>query len=174
MRVVRLTNTDALAHDHSCSLRRRSSLFACRLGRRRPSSGDCPGDVISGYQAILREANDEHAILRTIAAIVIAGGLAKGQAPTTPVNSLPNPYQTIKDWARLPDGRTWGSTSAVDIDKDGKSLWVAERCGQNSCLDRATGQMSPLAPILKFDSSGRLVTSFGAGLLIVPHGIFSD
>ncbi len=110
----------------------------------------------------------------TIAAIVIAGGLASGQAPTTPVNSLPNPYQTIKDWARLPDGRTWGSTSAVDIDKDGKSLWVAERCGQNSCLDRATGQMSPLAPILKFDTSGRLVTNFGAGLLIVPHGIFSD
>ena len=61
----------------------------------------------------------------TIAAIVIAGGMASGQAPTTPVNSLPNPYQTIKDWARLPDGRTWGSTSAVDIDKDGKSIWVA-------------------------------------------------
>ena len=108
------------------------------------------------------------------AAIAIAGGMASGQAPTTPVNSLPNPYQTIKGWARLPDGRTWGSTSAVDIDKDGKSIWVAERCGQNSCLDRATGQMSPLAPILKFDASGRLVTSFGTGLLIVPHGIFSD
>jgi sugar lactone lactonase YvrE len=113
--------------------------------------------------------------LVTVAAgIAIAGGMAKAQAPVSPVNSLPNPYQTIKDWAKLPDGRTWGSTSAVDIDKDGKSIWVSERCGQNSCLDRATGQMSSLAPILKFDASGKLVRSFGAGLLIVPHGIFTD
>ena len=113
--------------------------------------------------------------LVTVAAgIAIAGGMANAQAPVSPVNSLPNPYQTIKDWAKLPDGRTWGSTSAVDIDKDGKSIWVSERCGQNSCLDRATGQMSSLAPILKFDASGKLVRSFGAGLLIVPHGIFTD
>ena len=111
----------------------------------------------------------------TVAAgIAIASGMANAQTPTPPVNSLPNPYQTIKDWAKLPDGRTWGSTSAVDIDKDGKSIWVSERCGQNSCLDRATGQMSSLAPILKFDASGKLVRSFGAGLLIVPHGIFTD
>src|SRR6185295_4642802 len=111
----------------------------------------------------------------TVAAgIAIAGGLANAQAPVPPVNSLPNPYHTIKDWAKLPDGRTWGSTSAVDIDKDGKSIWVSERCGQNSCLDRATGKMSSLAPILKFDASGKLVKSFGAGLLIFPHGIHVD
>ena len=42
------------------------------------------------------------------AGIAIAGGMASGQAPTTPVNSLPNPYQTIKDWARLPDGENMG------------------------------------------------------------------
>src|SRR5262249_28627584 len=28
--------------------------------------------------------------------------------------------------------------------------------------------------VLKFDASGKLVTSFGAGLLIFPHGIFVD
>src|SRR5881396_1561489 len=74
----------------------------------------------------------------------------------------------------MPGTRAWGSTSAVEIDKDGKSVWVAERCGQNSCLDRATGQMSPLAPILKFDPSGKLVKSFGEGMLIFAHGIFVD
>src|SRR6185295_5010396 len=26
-------------------------------------------------------------------------------------------------------GRAWGSTSGVDIDVDGTSVWVAERCG---------------------------------------------
>src|SRR2546422_599547 len=96
------------------------------------------------------------------------------QGDIQPTNSLPNAYQTIKDWAKMPGTRAWGSTSAVEIDKDGKSVWVAERCGQNSCLDRATGQMSPLAPILKFDPSGKLVKSFGQGMLIFPHGIFVD
>jgi len=105
-------------------------------------------------------------LLMTIALMV--------QGDIQPTNSLPNAYQTIKDWAKMPGTRAWGSTSAVEIDKDGKSVWVAERCGQNSCLDRATGQMSPLAPILKFDPSGKLVKSFGEGMLIFPHGIFVD
>src|SRR5215831_18783956 len=88
------------------------------------------------------------------------------QGDIQPTNSLPSPYETIKDWGKLPVGRMWGSTSAVEVDKDGKSLWVAERCSQNSCLDRATGQMSPFPSILKFDPSGTLVKSFGQGMLI--------
>ena len=30
-----------------------------------------------------------------------------------PVNNLPNPYETQRDWGTLPDGRNWGSVSAV-------------------------------------------------------------
>src|SRR4029079_11938309 len=91
-----------------------------------------------------------------------------------PTNDLPNPYQTMADYFTLPAGRTWGSTSAVDIDKDGRSIWVAERCGQNSCADPATGKMSPLDPVLKFDASGKLVKSFGAGMIAFAHGIHVD
>ena len=80
----------------------------------------------------------------------------------------PNPYRTIEGWAKMPEGRTWGATSAVDIDKDGRSIWVAERCGANSCLN------SDLPSVLKFDPSGKLVASFGAGLMIFPHGIHVD
>ena len=54
---------------------------------------------------------------------------ANSSATMAPVNDLPNPYRTVEGWAKLPDGRAWGSTSAVDIDKDGKHIWVAERCG---------------------------------------------
>ena len=90
------------------------------------------------------------------------------------INSAPNPYRTIENFFRMPEGRTWGSTSAVEVDRDGHSLWVAERCGQNSCLDRATGQMSNLPSILKFDASGKLVRRFGEGMLIFPHGIHVD
>ena len=77
-------------------------------------------------------------------------------APIPPVNDAPNPYTTIKDYFKLPNGRQWGSTSAVDIDKDGKSIWVAERCGSNSCLDAATNQIQNVPTILKFDTNGNL------------------
>src|SRR5260221_3322693 len=119
-------------------------------------------------------------ILAGAAAVAfISGPNAGAQAMVSPSNDAPNPYQRIEGWAKLPEGRTWGSTSAVDVDKDGKSIWVAERCGPhtpsgNSCLDRTTGKMSELPPVLKFDSSGKLVKSFGAGLLIFPHGIHVD
>ena len=96
------------------------------------------------------------------------------QSDVKPTNDASNPYQPIENYFKLPQGRTWGSTSAVEIDKDGKSIWVAERCGVNSCLDRASGQMSNLPTVLKFDPSGKLVKSFGEGLLIFPHGIFVD
>jgi sugar lactone lactonase YvrE len=106
-----------------------------------------------------------------IAAFMAVAALAQDTQPT---NDAPNPYATVKDYFKLPEGRTWGSTSAVDIDKDGKSIWVAERCGANLCLDRATGKMSESPSVLKFDSTGKLVKSFGAGLLIFPHGIHVD
>jgi len=85
-----------------------------------------------------------------------------------PVNDVANPYRTVEGWAKMPAGRTWGSTSAVEIDPDGQSIWVAERCGQNSCLG------SSLPSILRFDRNGRLVRSFGAGTMVFPHGIDVD
>ena len=105
--------------------------------------------------------------------ITVLALLALPQTPG-PTNDLPNPYQTIEHYFKLPQGRTWGSTSAVDIDRDGRSIWVAERCGGNSCADAATGAMSPLDPVLKFDASGALVKSFGAGMIAFAHGIHVD
>jgi streptogramin lyase len=91
------------------------------------------------------------------------------QAPAAPTNDAPNPYETIDNYFKLPEGRTWGSTSAVEIDKDGKTIWVGERCGKNTCAD------SPdLDPILHFDAKGNLIKSFGKGMIIFPHGIYVD
>jgi DNA-binding beta-propeller fold protein YncE len=116
----------------------------------------------------------------TLAVILAVAALA-GSSPTSaqreiqPTNDLPNPYQSIEGWAKMPEGRTWGSTSAVDIDRDGTSIWVAERCGANSCVaNAATGEMSALDPILHFDASGNLIKSFGAGMIASPHGIAVD
>src|SRR5471032_173150 len=109
-----------------------------------------------------------------VTVVAMSGWRAFAQATVVPTNDLPNPYQTIENFFKLPEGRTWGSTSAVDIDKDGRSIWVAERCGANSCADPATGRMSPLDPVLKFDASGKLVKSFGAGMIAFAHGIHVD
>ena len=64
----------------------------------------------------------------------------------------------------MPDGRIWGSTAAVDIDPDGSSIWVAERCAAQGFIPPSQmreGEVfncdgSNLDPILKFDASGKL------------------
>jgi DNA-binding beta-propeller fold protein YncE len=82
-------------------------------------------------------------------------------------NDLPNPYRTIEKWGQLPEGRTWGSTSAIDVAPNGH-IWVAERCGANTCAG------SNLPAVLEFDPSGKLLKSFGAGLFVFPHGFHVD
>jgi len=88
-----------------------------------------------------------------------------------PTNGLPNPYVTVEGWAQLPEGRSWGSTSAVHIAPDGEHVWVAERCSGNinACVVNAD-----LDPVLLFDQEGNLVRSFGAGVITWPHGIHVD
>src|SRR5438046_5551705 len=109
------------------------------------------------------------------ALVATLSGSAGAQRGAAPTNDLPNPYNSVEGAFKLPDGRMWGATSAVEIGKDGKSIWVAERCGVNSCVaDAATGKMSPLDPILHYAADGTLIKSFGAGLLVGPHGIFVD
>ena len=109
-----------------------------------------------------------HHTLVLLTLLAASAPAAAQDAANRPTNDLPNPYRTVDGWAKLPDGLTWGSLSAVDVDKDGASIWVAERCGKNSCLD------SPRNPIMKFDATGKMVTSFGAGMFIFPHGIHVD
>ena len=106
-------------------------------------------------------------VLTTTVAIV-CGVFVSAQQTVTPVNDAPNTYRTVENYFKMPAGRTWGSTSAVEIDRDGRSIWVAERCGANTCNG------SDLDTVLKFDASGALVRSFGKGLMVFPHGIHID
>jgi DNA-binding beta-propeller fold protein YncE len=101
------------------------------------------------------------------AMLTILAAAASGQS-MKPLNDLPDPYLRVADWAKMPPGRIWGSAAGVDIDPDGKSVWVAERCGANSCAG------SNIDPIIEFDANGNFVRSFGAGLLLFPHGLCVD
>ena len=106
------------------------------------------------------------AILGVGAAAIFAipGPQAKADDP----NSAPNPYHVISNWAKLPQGRLWGQAIGLDIDRDGTRLWVFDRCAATTCVG------SNVAPIQKFDASGRLVVSFGSGLINWPHGLGVD
>jgi DNA-binding beta-propeller fold protein YncE len=130
----------------------------------RLQANDSSGDGGGGFQCCWTNV--------LVAVSVKGASAATGQATgaNAPVNSAPNPYRTVEGWAQLPSGRAWGSLSAVDVDRDGTSIWVADRCGGNSaCLESPT-----IDPIFHFDASGRLIKSFGAGLLVSPHGIHVD
>ena len=83
-------------------------------------------------------------------------------------NHAPNPYRTEEGWAKL--GRTWGATSAVYPARDGSgNIWVAERCGVNSCVGK-----DDVDTVFLFDPEGNIVRSFGAGVFDWPHGIYVD
>jgi len=110
---------------------------------------------------------DAHRIrfVRGLAIVLAASTLSTGASAQA---EPPNPYRAGANWAQLPDGRKFGQTISVDIDRDGRSIWVFERCGGTSCAD------SGVAPILKFDPAGKLVTSFGKGMFVRPHGLHVD
>jgi hypothetical protein len=117
---------------------------------------------------------DRQVKLGAMAAVLLAVGAAAatlGHAEQGPgksaADALPNPYRAVSNWATLPEGRVWGSTSAVAVDKKG-NVWVAERCGANSCVGKND------APIFEFDPSGKLLKSLGGGMFALPHGIQVD
>jgi sugar lactone lactonase YvrE len=97
-----------------------------------------------------------------VAALVALFAISSGYT-----QDAPNPYTALPKWGEMPPGRTWGSTSAVYPAKDG-NIWVAERCGQNSC------EGSNLDPVLLFTPEGKLIRSFGKGQILWPHGITVD
>ena len=115
------------------------------------------------------------ALCGTLAALAPLTALAQrgatgpaAHADVEPINNLPNPYETQRDWGTLPDGRSWGSVSAVNVDVDGVHIWAGDRCGANSCAE------SDVDPIVKLDPDGNVVQSFGAGLITWPHGMDVD
>ena len=100
-----------------------------------------------------------------VSAVALSGAASYAQAP----NSQPNPYRAIENYFKLPPGRaSFGAVPALEIDRDGTSLWVLTRCFENSCVGRDE------APILKYDAAGKLVKSFGVGMFNFPHGLFVD
>jgi hypothetical protein len=89
-------------------------------------------------------------------------------------NDLPNPYRPGVSWGRLPEGRKWGSTASVTTAPDG-TIWVADRCGNSGAGGTTCGGASAnVNPVFQFDTSGKLLKTFGAGMFVSPHKLAVD
>jgi sugar lactone lactonase YvrE len=88
-------------------------------------------------------------IAALLAAIIVSAvvGFAQG-----------NPYRAVEGWPQLPANIKWGAVISVDCDAKG-NIWVFHR---------------NQPPILKFDPSGKLLTSFGTDMFVQPHGMTID
>ena len=96
-------------------------------------------------------------------------GKPYAHAGQQPINNLPNPYFTERNFGSLPDGRVWGSVSAINVDIDGVHIWAGDRCGTNQCATTPD-----INPIVRLDPNGRVVAQFGAGQILWPHGMDVD
>jgi len=71
---------------------------------------------------------------------------------------LPNPYREDAAWGKLPAGAKWAGVISVDPAPNG-DIWVFHRSDP---------------PLLRFDSTGKVVKSFGEGLFVQAHGMTVD
>ncbi len=98
-------------------------------------------------------------------------------ASAVAAEAQPNPYRLVENWAQLPtsmNGGKWGEVIGVKPDPAG-NIWVLHRCfavlpaGSATCVGR-----DDMPPIMKFDTSGKLLESWGQGMLAFPHGFHID
>src|SRR5262245_37377561 len=116
-----------------------------------------------------------------VAALAITVGAQDRAERPAPKPALPNPYRLDPDWPTLPasmkgpNGHKWGEVIRVHVAPNG-NIWVFHRCfydkpaGDATCVNR--GDSNP--PILEFNPAGKLLSSFGVGLLAHPHGFTVD
>ena len=87
---------------------------------------------------------------RAAAGIVVMVALASGADEIVSAQIGTSPYKVNYNWAKL-EGRQLGVVGGIKPDRDGKHIWILDRCGANGCAE------SPLDPIIQVDMDGRLV-----------------
>jgi len=85
---------------------------------------------------------------------------------------LADGYEEVKGWPDLPAGVQLGETAGVAIDVNGHVL-VFHRPGRGFALKETSKIGEPT--VLEIDpDTGKLISSWGANLFLVPHGISVD
>lgn len=79
-------------------------------------------------------------------------------------------YVVDDSWPRLPPGRTLGQVSGVAVDSAGR-VYVFHRAGAS--FDNDTVIAAPTVMVIDGES-GALLSEWGAGRFVTPHGISID
>src|SRR6185503_1708709 len=114
-----------------------------------------------------RSARVPMTALLLAAGLVASASTASLQTPRAN-DAVRGGYRMAEDYFQPPPGRALGWVMGISLDKDGRSVWLFDKCGGETC------DGSTLAPILKFDASGKFVKGIGAGLVAHPHGLHVD
>ena len=85
--------------------------------------------------------------------------VAAAALPAQPVETaLEKPYRMLADWGELPEGVLWGASIGIIPDGEG-GVWLHHRSDP---------------PIIKLDSEGKAVRTFGDGMFVQAHGFCMD
>ena len=103
---------------------------------------------------------------------VLFGSDVFTQSSVTPSETYPNPYRLVEDPLSFPQGREIGFVMGLDVDRNGKDIWVLDTCGGD--LQACVTTHVEVDPVLKFDESGTFLMSFGGGMIAHPHGLYVD
>jgi peptidylamidoglycolate lyase len=97
---------------------------------------------------------------------LLAGGRAGAVAATV------TRYEEVKGWPSLPPNVHLGEVAGVSVDSNGHVL-IFHRPGRGFDLKETTKLTDPT--VLEIDANtGKLISSWGANLFLVPHGISVD
>lgn len=87
--------------------------------------------------------------------------------PDARVHAQSPAYRMMENWAKVSQGFIWGEIISLDVDAKG-NVYVLQRCSSTTCI----GSSEP--PLLKFDTAGHQLWSWGAGKTVYPHGMDID
>jgi len=93
--------------------------------------------------------------MKAVAALIGFLGL---MSATVDSFAAASPFALVENWGPHLHGIEWGQTAGLTIDADGRLFAFTRRP----------------TPVVEFDTSGRVLKTWGEGLFIFPHGIRVD
>ena len=106
-----------------------------------------------------------------LAAVLLAGSAGVSRAPQSTTATAVR-YQEVKDWPQLPANVQVGEVAGVAVDLNGHVV-VFHRPGRG--FDTAAETKLSEPTVLEIDAgTGTLISSWGANMFLVPHGITID
>jgi peptidylamidoglycolate lyase len=111
------------------------------------------------------------AVLVVAGSVLIVTLLAIGRRDAVTAATVTR-YEEVKDWPSLPPTVQLGETAGVAVDVNGH-VFIFHRPGRGFTLTATTKLTEPT--VLEIDANtGRLISSWGANMFLVPHGITID